>query len=556
MSCVDGQSSPSRVEADASFASSPLEGVRFDNRLVKELPGDRSLNRSARTVHNACYSSILPVRVAAPKLVACAQEVADLLGLPSALLASPKFVELLAGNTLFPGMDPFATCYGGHQFGGWAGQLGDGRAITLAELLNGAGERFELQLKGAGRTPYSRAGDGRAVLRSSIREFLASEAMHHLGIPTTRALALVTTGERVVRDMLYDGNPSEEAGAIVCRVARSFLRFGNFELFSARDDGPTLQRLADYTLASFFSELGAPGKASYGALFHEVCRRTAAMVAHWMRVGFVHGVMNTDNMSILGLTIDYGPYGFLDHYERDFTPNTSDVGGRYRYAAQPSIAKWNLLKLAESLFPLVQSAASLQQGLALYEAEFSALHRRLLGEKLGLFPSERDNDRSEPTSLPSLLDELFALFETVPTDFTLFFRALSDVPLEEAATEEARLSPLAHAYYSPVHGWDRETRARLLAWLQRYAARVRADARPAHARRALMHAVNPKYILRNYQAQLVIEAAERGDYGALGELLDVLRRPYDEQPGREHFAEKRPDWARERVGCSQLSCSS
>jgi serine/tyrosine/threonine adenylyltransferase len=545
------------VDVDASFTTEALLGVRFDNRLVSELPGDHSMDRSSRAVHKACYSSIPPVRVASPKLVAYAPDVAALLGLSDELVESSNFVEMLGGNSLFPGMAPFAACYGGHQFGGWAGQLGDGRAITLAELLSPEEQRFELQLKGAGRTPYSRAGDGRAVLRSSIREFLASEAMHHLGVPTTRALALVTTGERVVRDLLYDGHPREEQGAIVCRVARSFLRFGSFELLSSRDDLATLKQLADYAIGAHFPEVGAPGSPNgYAALFQEICRRTACLVAHWMRVGFVHGVMNTDNMSVLGLTIDYGPYGFLDHYDKDFTPNTTDVGGRYRYAEQPRVAKWNLLKLAESLFPLIQSAKPLQEGLAIYDAVFAAEHRRSLSDKLGLFASERDDAPGEPTGLSSLVDDLFALFRAVETDFTLFFRALSAVPLEEAATEQARLAPLLPAYYSPDDALNGETRARTLDWLQRYATRVRADARPAHERRTRMHAANPHYVLRNYRAQLVIDAAESGDYGALKELVEVLRRPYDERPGLERFAEKLPPWARERAGCSQLSCSS
>ena len=545
------------VGEDAPFTTELLEGVRFDNRFVSELPGDYAPDRSAREVRKACYSATLPTRVKAPKLVAYAREVADLLGLRHGLVESPKFVELLGGNLLFPGMAPFAACYGGHQFGGWAGQLGDGRAITLAEVLNPRGERFELQLKGAGRTPYSRAGDGRAVLRSSIREYLASEAMYHLGVPTTRALALVTTGERVVRDMLYDGHPREEEGAIVCRVARSFLRFGNFELFSARDDRETLQRLADYAVSALFPELGTAGQAeTYAALFHEVCRRTALMIAHWMRVGFVHGVMNTDNMSLLGLSIDFGPYGFLDQYEQEFTPNTTDVGGRYRYAGQPRIAKWNLLKFAESLFPLIRSAEPLREGLALYDSVFAAEHRRMLSEKLGLFVSARDGTTADPTGLPCLVDDLFTLFNTAETDFSLFFRALADVPVDQVATEEALLSPLTHAYYSPIATMARETRERTLGWLRRYTARIRADARPARERLARMRGVNPIYVLRNYRAQLVIDAAASGSYDALNELLDVLRRPYDEQPGREQFAGKRPEWARERVGCSQLSCSS
>lgn len=301
--------------------------LAFDDHVVRSLPADPSTVNRPRQVRDACYSVVEPTPVRAPRLLAWSDEMGNLLGISRPATVTSPAVEVLAGNRLLPGMRPFATCYGGHQFGQWAGQLGDGRAISLAEVVSRTGQRWELQLKGAGPTPYSRCADGRAVLRSSLREFLCSEAMHHLGIPTTRALSLVTTGEPVLRDMFYDGHPQDEPGAIVCRVAPSFVRLGNFELFASRSEVETLRRLADYVMATHFPELGLPSPASYAAWFAEVCRRTAILMAHWMRVGFVHGVMNTDNLSILGLTIDYGPYGWLEPYDPSWTPNTTDAGG-------------------------------------------------------------------------------------------------------------------------------------------------------------------------------------------------------------------------------------
>ncbi|HLM52293.1 MAG TPA: protein adenylyltransferase SelO family protein, partial [Pseudoxanthomonas sp.] len=291
-----------------------MDALAFDNRFLAALPGDPRTGPGIREVRGAAWSRVDPTPVSAPRLIAWSPEVAALLDLEEADIASPAFAEVFGGNALLPGMQPYAANYGGHQFGNWAGQLGDGRAISLGEIVNRAGQRWELQLKGAGRTPYSRSADGRAVLRSSIREFLCSEAMHHLGVPTTRALSLVATGERVVRDMFYDGNAAPEPGAIVCRVAPSFLRFGNFELPTSRGDYGLLRQLADFTIERDFPELQGDGEALYAAWFASVCERTALMIAHWMRVGFVHGVMNTDNMSILGLTIDYGPYGWIDDY--------------------------------------------------------------------------------------------------------------------------------------------------------------------------------------------------------------------------------------------------
>jgi uncharacterized protein YdiU (UPF0061 family) len=342
--------------------SRPLQSLRFDNSFVARLPADQDSGSRQRQVFGALYSRVDPTPVAAPRLIAHSREVATLLGIDAAEVAAPEFAQVFGGNALIEGMQPYAANYGGHQFGNWAGQLGDGRAITLGETINAAGERWELQLKGAGLTPYSRTADGRAVLRSSIREFLCSEAMHHLGVPTTRALCLVATGEPVVRDMFYDGRPQTEPGAIVCRVAPSFIRFGNFELPSSRGETELLQQLVDFTIRRDFAELlSAEQREANVALpesvraewFAQVCERTARMIGHWMRVGFVHGVMNTDNTSISGETIDYGPCAFLDEYHPQKRFSSIDVGGRYAFMNQPRVAQWNLARLAEALLPLV-----------------------------------------------------------------------------------------------------------------------------------------------------------------------------------------------------------
>ncbi|MFV8754799.1 protein adenylyltransferase SelO [Nannocystaceae bacterium ST9] len=533
-----------------------LDALEFDNSFVRELPGDPEPDNFRRKVHGACFSRVAPTPVAAPNLLAWTPEVARLVGLPEQ--ASPALAELFAGNRVLPGMQPYAACYGGHQFGNWAEQLGDGRAITLGERVH-AGQRWELQLKGAGPTPYSRMGDGRAVLRSSIREYLCSEAMHHLGVPTTRALALVGTGESVIRDMFYDGRAKPEPGAIVCRVAPSFLRFGNFELPAARGDRALLERLVDYAITTHFTTHSStrrpPSPEVHAEWFAEVCRRTARMVAHWMRVGFVHGVMNTDNMSILGLTIDYGPYGWIDDFDPDWTPNTTDAGSRrYRFGNQPKIAAWNLVKFASALHPLFGSTAPLEAGMQAYHDELERCSLAHYAGKLGLADFHAE-DPELPESGVALVNGLLRLLSRTPTDMTIFFRALADVPMAETAGDDERLAPLRDAWYAP-EAVGAETRGATLTWLKRLAARVRGEGVDPRRRRAQMHAHNPKYVLRNYLAQLAIDAAEQGDLGVLHELLDTLRRPYEAQPGRERFAEKRPQWARDRAGCSMLSCSS
>lgn len=510
--------------------------LKFDNRFLRELPGDPSRDPFPRQVFKACWSRVKPTAVAQPRLLAHSQEVAELLDLSSEEVASEQFARVFGGNELLPGMDPYAACYGGHQFGNWAGQLGDGRAINLGEVLNARGQRWEIQLKGAGLTPYSRTADGRAVLRSSLREFLCSEAMHHLGVPTTRALSLVETGEAVIRDMMYSGNPLPEPGAVVCRVAPSFIRLGNFEIFAARNDLETLEKLVDFTIDRDFPEL--EGDDLRSRWFTEVCERTAVLMAHWMRVGFVHGVMNTDNLSILGLTIDYGPYGWIDNFDSSWTPNTTDLPGRrYRFGNQPRVAHWNLLRLANALYDVLPGEESLQHGLDRYVQVYNQETARMTAEKFGL---------SEP--LPEedpLVEKVYLLMQKAEVDMTLFFRGLADLD-----PESPNLDSIAEAFYDEEK--KEEHRQEFEAWLQEYAQRLSPD--PERAER--MNRVNPIYVPRNYLAQEAIDLAEEGDNSRLLELLETFRNPYQEQPGREAFAKKRPDWARNRPGCSMLSCSS
>ncbi len=519
----------------------------FDNTFLRALPGDPEPRNFVRQVQGAAWSAVAPTAVAAPRLLAHSREMAAELGFSDEDVVSPDFAQAFAGNALLPGMQPFASNYGGHQFGHWAGQLGDGRAISLGEAVLADGQRRELQLKGAGPTPYSRTADGRAVLRSSLREFLCSEAMHHLGIPTTRALSLVATGEGVVRDMFYDGHPQTEPGAIVCRVAPSFLRFGHFELPALRGDIDLLRKLADFCIARDFPHLHGEGESLYADWFGEVCARTARLVAEWMRVGFVHGVLNTDNMSILGLTIDYGPYGWIDAYDPDWTPNTTDaMGRRYRFGWQPKVAYWNLGQLARALSPLFESTDAVQAGLERFAAAYTMAERGITARKLGLADC-RDAD-------VELIRDLHALMQEYEIDMTLWFRALANVPVARTDADARSLQPLAHAFYDDVKRGAGEDA--FAGWLARYAARLEDEPLSSGQRRARMNAANPKYVLRNWLAQEAIDRAHAGETAGIGELLDVMRRPYEEQPGNEAYAGKRPDWAKDKAGCSMLSCSS
>jgi len=516
--------------ADSSLVD--LADAAFENTFVRELPADSVPTNSRRQVRNASYTRVQPTPVAVPRLLAWSDALGEQLGLarPSGLAT-----DVLAGNRVLPGMEPYAARYGGHQFGQWAGQLGDGRAITLGELLARDGTRQELQLKGAGLTPYSRTADGRAVLRSSLREYLCSEAMNWLGVPTTRALSLVGTGEQVIRDMFYDGNPEPEPGAVVCRVAPSFVRFGNFQIHTAKLEPEILKQLADYVLRRHFPELG-----SYKDWYHEVCRRTAVLMSDWMRLGFVHGVMNTDNMSILGLTIDYGPYGWLEGYDPMWTPNTTDAEGRrYCYGNQPQVGLWNLARLAEALLPIMPKE-ELEEGLKLYGNTYRESFSKALAQKLGIASIETGDEE--------LVTGMFGVLNAAETDFTLFFRGLASV--EDSADDTRLVAPLLRAFYAEP---DAAHIVRVAAWLRKYLARVGA---PAAVRAQRMNSVNPKYVPRNYLAQQAIDALTQGDASVLDRLMKVLERPYDEQPENDGLAGRRPEWARHKAGCSALSCSS
>lgn len=547
---MDGDRPYMLVSAGARLASVPLRlnhgcmtTLQFDNVFLRELPGDPETGPRMRQVEGALYSRVDPTPVAAPRLLAHSAEMAQTLGFSEADVAQPWFAEVFGGNRLLEGMQPWASNYGGHQFGNWAGQLGDGRAISLGETVTAAGERWELQLKGAGPTPYSRTADGRAVLRSSIREFLCSEAMHHLGVPTTRALSLVGTGESVLRDMFYDGHAAYEPGAVVCRVAPSFIRFGHFELPFARGDHALLRQLVEFTIRRDFPHLQGEGEALYAQWFGEVCERTAHTIAHWMRVGFVHGVMNTDNLSILGLTIDYGPYGWIDNYDPEWTPNTTDAGRRrYRFGQQMQVAWWNLSRLASALSPLFAGVEPLQAGLDWYASTYATAERRHAADKLGFAESRAEDD--------VLHAQLRGLMAQAQIDMTLFYCALLDVdPANPAPT-----AAMEDAFYDA--DLRRRHDAALRDWLARYAQRLAQDAQTREQQRERMRRVNPRYVLRNYLAQEAIDQATAGDLSGVHTLLEVMRRPYDDQPGREHYAQKRPDWAREKAGCSMLSCSS
>jgi uncharacterized protein YdiU (UPF0061 family) len=514
-----------------------IAALSYADRFVRALPADPNTANTTRQVHKACYSRVQPTPVAKPELLVVVPEVAALLDLDPAI--TPELAGVLAGNRVVPGMAPYAACYGGHQFGSWVGQLGDGRAITLGEVVNARGETWEMQLKGAGPTPYSRRADGRAVLRSSLRELVCSEAMFHLGVPTTRALSLALTGDPVQRDLLYDGNAKLEPGAVVCRVAPTFLRFGNFEIHSARDDKATLQQLMAYTLEHFY-----PGH-DVASFFEEVVQRTAWMVAEWMRVGFVHGVMNTDNMSILGLTIDYGPYGWIEPFDLDWTPNITDASGRrYRFGNQPQIAHWNLAQFARSLAPLLDDLDPLRAAIDRYPNVVSTHYRSTMLRKLGL------NGRADLATLDDdLLTVLSGLLVELETDMTLFFRLLAQVPRHVKDPFEI----LGDAYYEPPTAVQRAVTS---DWLRAYWSRCEREGIDDAERRARMDSINPLYVPRNYLVQEVIEATEAGDREELLALIEVLRHPYTEQPGRERYTKKRPAWAASKPGCSMLSCSS
>ncbi|PWG06196.1 protein adenylyltransferase SelO [Polaribacter aquimarinus] len=516
--------------------------LNIKDTFTTKLPADPILENSRRQVTEAVFSHVNPKKTKEPKVIHTSQEMANELGISSEELQTDFFRDVVTGNEIYPNTKPYAMCYAGHQFGNWAGQLGDGRAINLFEVEH-HNKNWKVQLKGAGETPYSRTADGLAVLRSSIREYLCAEAMFHLGVPTTRSLSLSLTGDDVLRDVLYNGNPAYEKGAIVSRISPSFLRFGNFEIFTARKDVKNLKILVDYTIKHHFNHIGKPSKETYINFFKEVSKRTLEMIIHWQRVGFVHGVMNTDNMSILGLTIDYGPYGWLEGFDFGWTPNTTDrQHKRYRYGNQPNIGLWNLFQLANALYPLIEEVEPLEAILAEYKTNFEQKSLTMMKSKLGLF----EDNKNDLGIIQNLEDTL----QLVETDMTIFFRNLSNF-----SDENSNLKVIEDAFYD-AENISEEVKQLWNTWLNTYAERLKKEKLSNNERKAKMNAVNPKYVLRNYMAQLAIDAADQGDYTLIDELFQLLKKPYDEQPKNQKWFTKRPEWARHKVGCSMLSCSS
>ena len=518
--------------------------LNIKNTFTKNLPSDPITGNSRRQVKEACFSYVSPKQTKKPEILHVSEEMINALGMSSKDMDSQTFKNVFTGNEVLEHTTPYAMCYGGHQFGNWAGQLGDGRAINLFEVEHN-NRQWQVQLKGAGETPYSRTADGLAVLRSSIREYLCSEAMFHLGVPTTRALSLALSGDEVMRDMLYDGNQANEKGAIVSRVAPSFLRFGNFEIFAARQDHKTLKTLVDYTIKNYFPNLGEPSKETYIQFFAEVSQRTLDMILHWQRVGFVHGVMNTDNMSILGLTIDYGPYGWLEGFDFGWTPNTTDSQHkRYRYGNQPNIGLWNLYQLANALYSLIEETEPLETILENYKTDFEKKSLQMMRSKLGLV----ENDDRDNVLVQNLEDALLL----TETDMTIFFRNLSNFKKGDAIKG---LEIVKDAFYMPNEVSDAVSK-QWNDWFESYDVRLKKESLLDTERKTKMNAVNPKYVLRNYMSQLAIDDANKGNYKLIDELFQLLKKPYNEQPENEKWFAKRPDWARHKVGCSMLSCSS
>ncbi|WP_421252511.1 protein adenylyltransferase SelO [Aeromonas sp. 600724] len=472
------------------------------------------INTFATELPWAC-EPVVPQPLQQPRLLHLNRALLDELGLGG--VSKADWIACCGEGKVLPGMQPVAQVYAGHQFGGYSPRLGDGRALLLGEQLAPDGQRWDLHLKGAGKTPFSRFGDGRAVLRSSIREYLASEALHALGIPTTRALVLVGSQEPVYREQV-------ETGATVLRTAPSHLRFGHIEYFAWSGQGEKIPPLIDYLLRHHFPEL-----ESGAELFAEVVRRTARLIAKWQAAGFCHGVMNTDNMSLLGLTLDYGPYGFIDAYVPDFVCNHSDPAGRYALDQQPAVGYWNLQKLAQALAGHVDGDA-LAAALAQYEQQLMLHYSELMRAKLGLAVWEEDD--------PALFRELFRLLAANKVDYHLFLRRLGEVT-QEGGGPASLLALLPE----PV-GWQ--------AWLERYRARLMREGSEDAVRKAQMDAINPKYVLRNALAQQVIDAADAGDMQPFERLFAALQHPYDEQPEYEDLATPTPAWY-----CGgELSCSS
>jgi uncharacterized protein YdiU (UPF0061 family) len=485
-----------------------IDNLRFDNTYAR-LP-------------EVFYRRVKPTPLPAPYLVSFNDKAAELIGLDASESAKQEFVEYFTGNKLLPGSEPISAIYAGHQFGTFVQQLGDGRAILLGEAVNERGERFDIQLKGAGMTPFSRMGDGRAVLRSTIREYLCSEAMHALGIPSSRALCITGSDAPVYRETV-------ETAAVLTRLAPTHVRFGSFELFYYRGQYDRVRELADYVIREFYPQF-AEQEDKYLQFLREIVGRTARLIAEWQAVGFAHGVMNTDNMSIIGLTIDYGPFGFLDEFDAGFICNHSDYGGRYAFDQQPNVALWNLYKLAQTLVQLIEVEQA-EEVLGEYQTIFTERFIKLMRGKLGL--QTEDAEDSE------LISGLFEILQNNAIDYTGFFRRLGDFKKE--ANDKNQL--LQGMFIDPRSFDD---------WAETYRARLIEETSIDSERRALMMLVNPKFVLRNHIAQAAIEKAQAGDFSETNTLLAVLQKPFEENAEMERFAAPPPE-ASQRVA---VSCSS
>ena len=485
-----------------------LDALRFDNTFAR-LP-------------ETFFRRVSPTPLPEPYLVSFNAKAAELIGLDPLESKKAEFVEYFTGNKILPGSEPVSAVYAGHQFGSFVTQLGDGRAILLGEAVNERGERCDIQLKGAGLTPFSRMGDGRAVLRSTIREYLCSEAMHALRIPTTRSLCITGSDAPVYRETV-------ETAAVLTRLAPTHVRFGSFEFFYYRGLYDETKQLADYVIGEFYPHL-AEAENVYLEFFREVINRTARLIAQWQSVGFAHGVMNTDNMSIVGLTIDYGPFGFLDEFDAGFICNHSDYAGRYAFNQQPMVALWNLSRLGQALVPHIEPEAAMA-ALDEYEPVFIENYYRLMREKLGL-TTEREEDYE-------LITELFGILQNNQIDYTRFFRRLCDFKSGAAEKNDS----LQGMFLDPA-SFDE--------WAANYQKRLASETSDDSERSERLKRVNPKYVLRNHVAQAVIEKAENGDYAEVDRLLGVLQNPFDEQTEMERFAEPPPEGAKKIV----VSCSS
>lgn len=475
------------------------------------------------------FTQVQPIPISSPYLVAHSPALFRELNFADELSGHASFLAVFSGEQLAKGSQSLAAAYSGHQFGVWAGQLGDGRALLLGDLDQAEGRgKLEFQLKGSGITPYSRMGDGRAVLRSSIREFLCSEAMASLGIPTTRALCVIGSEQRTLREQV-------EKTAIVTRVAPSFIRFGSFEHMYYQGKGEQLRALADFLLHYHFPEL-LDEPQPYSALLREVCERTAKLIAHWQSVGFMHGVMNTDNMSVLGLTLDYGPFGFMDGYDPGHICNHSDTAGRYRYESQAQVGLWNCHALAQAMLPLIGDVETTQEALSSYVPCFETHYQTLMFKKLGLVSLDSYTHEGDLV----LLENYLALMERNHSDYTLSFRRLSQIT---AFGDEAQERALRDLFI------DRDG---LSTWLQTYRARLQLQTSDESLRRQAMNQINPKFILRNHLAQQAIEKAEQHDFSEVSKLLDILSHPFDEQEENAHYAQEAPAWANQL----SISCSS